>query len=456
MKKKYIPVREVLIFLAMLAFLLNYLGNKKDRQEVQAKAGMQAEETSRNEETEEKNPNRESAAGAEGQGQAAEGAGKKGQKQDGKSTKEGEQGQNGENMDSEGQNLNGETAQAKGETLADWKKEIEKSAPSQGQAADGSPNGESAGNAGENPSGGAGEASENAQAKNGNPSEGTGDAKDKGASGEGAGKDKNAGTSGEGAGAGAENPNGGNTQAANGAAQAGGGVYTSTAAPGTNPQNAGQADGALPALQEEDIYSFLQGPGSWGERRTWSGEWCEFEIDGNRFGGFGCGLCCMTNVYDTLSPYEVSPWDMFENARVASDYSPGGEYGAIDWQEMRCTLDVCGISGELHKKPPTFEEFRAQVRCALSAIVLVSNGNEDTYWPNTKGHYVNIWLYERDDTIFLAEPGNPGRNRTRIPLRHLYDSLKMGSSYQYLLVTGYDEEENRWRASGISENWCRP
>lgn len=216
-----------------------------------------------------------------------------------------------------------------------------------------------------------------------------------------------------------------------------------------------QAD-TLPSVQEGDIYSFLQGPGSWGERRSWSGEWCEFEIDGNRFGGFGCGLCCMTNVYDTLSPYEVSPWDMFENARVASDYSPGGEYGAIDWQEMRCTLDVCGISGELHKKPPTFEEFRAQVRGALTAIVLVSNGNEDTYWPNTKGHYVNIWLYERDDTIFLAEPGNPGRNRTRIPLRHIYDSLKMGSSYQYLLVTGYSEEENRWRASGISENWCRP
>ena len=64
MKKKYIPVREVLIFLAMLAFLLNYLGNKKDRQEVHAKNGVQAEESSQRgegEETEEQNPNRESA-----------------------------------------------------------------------------------------------------------------------------------------------------------------------------------------------------------------------------------------------------------------------------------------------------------------------------------------------------------------------------------------------------------
>ncbi len=414
MKKKYIPVREVLIFLAMLAFLLNYLGNKKDRQEVHAKNGMQAEESSQRgegEETEEQNPNRESA----GEQAADDGSGAVG-----------EETPDGEN---------------EGKTLADWKEEIEKNVPSQEQAGTGSQNAENAEDGNQN--------TESADAKAGGaqPGKESPDLENVQA--------RKGGSNGERAEA--NSPNGKSTAPANGAVQAGeGNVYTSsTAASGANPENAVQAD-TLPSVQEGDIYSFLQGPGSWGERRSWSGEWCEFEIDGNRFGGFGCGLCCMTNVYDTLSPYEVSPWDMFENARVASDYSPGGEYGAIDWQEMRCTLDVCGISGELHKKPPTFEEFRAQVRGALTAIVLVSNGNEDTYWPNTKGHYVNIWLYERDDTIFLAEPGNPGRNRTRIPLRHIYDSLKMGSSYQYLLVTGYSEEENRWRASGISENWCRP
>ena len=413
MKKKYIPVREVLIFLAMLAFLLNYLGNKKDRQEVHAKNGVQAEESSQRgegEETEEQNPNRESA----GEQATDDGSGAVGEE-----TPDGEH---------------------EGKTLADWKEEIEKNVPSQEQAGAGSQDAENAGDGNQN--------TESADAKDGGaqPGEESLDLENVQA--------RKGGSAGEQAEA--NSPNGNSTTPVNGAAQAGeGNVYTSTAASGANPENAGQAD-ALPSVQEGDIYSFLQGPGSWGERRSWSGEWCEFEIDGNRFGGFGCGLCCMTNVYDTLSPYEVSPWDMFENARVASDYSPGGEYGAIDWQEMRCTLDVCGISGELHKKPPTFEEFRAQVRGALTAIVLVSNGNEDTYWPNTKGHYVNIWLYERDDTIFLAEPGNPGRNRTRIPLRHIYDSLKMGSSYQYLLVTGYSEEENRWRASGISENWCRP
>lgn len=397
MKKKYIPVREVFIFLAMLVFLLNYLEQKKDRQEIEVKAGVRTEEDSQygvGEETEEQNPDRESAGTGEQSPEEdlnVETAQAREEDLDVEAAEAKEQGQSEEN------------GQTDGKTLSDWKKEIEKQVPSQEQAGEEKPDVDST------------EAEE-------------------------------------------QSPDVESAGAGGGTAQDGeGNVYTGAAeTSGTNPQNVGQAPIPADTIQEEDIYSFLQGPGSWGERRSWSGEWCEFEIDGNRFGGFGCGLCCMTNVYDTLSPYEVSPWDMFENARVASDYSPGGEYGAIDWQEMRCTLDVCGISGELHRKPDTFEEFRAQVRGALSAIVLVSNGNEDTYWPNTKGHYVNIWLYERDDTIFLAEPGNPGRNRTRIPLRHIYDSLKMGSSYQYLLVTGYSEEENRWRASGISENWCRP
>lgn len=331
MKKKYIPVREVLIFLAMLAFLLNYLGNKKDRQEVHAKNGVQAEESSQRgegEETEEQNPNRESAGE---------------QATDDGSRAVGEETPDGEN---------------EGKTLADWKEEIEKNVPSQEQAGAGSQDAENAGDGNQN--------TESADAKDGGaqPGEESPDLENVQA--------RKGGSAGEQAEA--NSPNGNSTTPVNGAAQAGeGNVYTSTAASGANSENAVQAD-TLPSVQEGDIYSFLQGPGSWGERRSWSGEWCEFEIDGNRFGGFGCGLCCMTNVYDTLSPYEVSPWDMFENARVASDYSPGGEYGAIDWQEMRCTLDVCGISGELHKKPPTFEEFRAQVRGALTAIVLVSNG----------------------------------------------------------------------------------
>ena len=70
---------------------------------------------------------------------------------------------------------------------------------------------------------------------------------------------------------------------------------------------------------------------------------------------------------------------------------------------------------------------------------------------------MNIWLYqEEDDTVFLAEPGNPENNRSRIPLRYIYDALKTVSRFQYLAVEGYLEEDNQWKAHGIDENWNRP
>ena len=74
-------------------------------------------------------------------------------------------------------------------------------------------------------------------------------------------------------------------------------------------------------LKEEEIYTFLQGPRAWSEKIPWSGEWCMNGVNGNPFGGFGCGLCCLANIYDTLSPYEVSPWNMCEYAMVVSEYA---------------------------------------------------------------------------------------------------------------------------------------
>ena len=56
----------------------------------------------------------------------------------------------------------------------------------------------------------------------------------------------------------------------------------------------------------------------------------------------------------------------------------------------------------------------------------------------------------------MAEPGNREKNRSRIPLRYVYDALKTGSTFQYLAVKGYAEAENMWRADGIEEDWCRP
>lgn len=210
-------------------------------------------------------------------------------------------------------------------------------------------------------------------------------------------------------------------------------------------------------LEEHEVYTFLQGPRSWEEGISWSGEWCFFGVKGNSFGNFGCGLCCMANIYDTLSPYEVSPWDMCEYAMSVSGYAPRRKVGAIDWGNMKEVLKKCGISCDVYYKPDTYETFQEQMSRAKSAVVLVSSANDDTYWKNTPGHYVNIWLYqEEDDTVFIAEPGNPESNRTRIPLRYIYDALKTVSKFQYLLVDEYNEENNQWRVNGIDENWNRP
>ena len=210
-------------------------------------------------------------------------------------------------------------------------------------------------------------------------------------------------------------------------------------------------------LEEPEVYTFLQGPRAWSEGIAWSGEWCLFGVKGNSFGNFGCGLCCMANIYDTLSPYEVSPWDMCEYARSVSGYAPKRKAGAIDWGNMKEVLKKCGVSCDVYYKPDSYEIFQRQIAEAKSAVVLVCSANDDTYWKDTPGHYVNIWLYqEEDDTVFLAEPGSPTNNRTRIPLRYVYDALKTTSKFQYLLADEYQEENNQWKETGIDENWNRP
>ncbi len=210
-------------------------------------------------------------------------------------------------------------------------------------------------------------------------------------------------------------------------------------------------------IDENEVYTFLQGPRSWSEGIPWSGEWCLFSVKGNSFGNFGCGLCCMANIYDTLSTYEVSPWDMCEYAMEVSGYAPRRKSGAIDWGNMKEVLKTCGISCDVYYKPESYEIFQQQIAKAKSAVVLISSNNDDVFWKDTPGHYVNIWLYRaEDDTVFLAEPGSPNNNRTRIPLQYVYDALKTTSKFQYLLVEQYQEQENQWKKNGIDENWNRP
>ncbi len=205
------------------------------------------------------------------------------------------------------------------------------------------------------------------------------------------------------------------------------------------------------------VYTFLQGPKSWGEGRAWSGEWSETYVNGNYFGNFGCGLCCMANIYSSLTEYTCSPWDMYEHARAVSGYSPTRKIGAIGWADMKVTLRKSGFDCSLENKPEGYEQFQEQMRETPMAVVLVCSADDDTFWENTGGHYVNISLYNPDkDEVFLADPGGPDRNRTWIPLRYVYDALKTSSQYQYLLVKGYEEENNLWKQDGIDEAWVEP
>ncbi len=222
---------------------------------------------------------------------------------------------------------------------------------------------------------------------------------------------------------------------------------------GTIPANLG--DFMLkPKERAKLVYSFLQGPKSYGEGLAWPGSWCEEPVGYNKFGGFGCGFCCMANIYSTLTDYECSPLDIYEFAKTASRYYPTSESGAIGWKDMKKTLKAAGFDCKNYRKPATYREFQEQMRHTLSAIVLVSSADDAAFWQDTPGHYVNIWLYQQDDdTVFLAEPGNPQNNRTWIPLRYVYDALKTVSQYQYLAVTSYSEEENTWKWNGIDEIW---
>lgn len=209
-----------------------------------------------------------------------------------------------------------------------------------------------------------------------------------------------------------------------------------------------------PQEQAAGVYSFLQGPKAYAAGLPWSGDWCEKVVGGNKFGGFGCGFCCMANIYSSLTKYECSPWDMYEFAIHSSLYYPTRESGAIGWEDMRTVLREAGFTCKNRLKPKSYKKFKKQIKKAKSAIVLVSSANDNTFWVNTPGHYVNIWLYqEESDMVFLTEPGAPDRNRTWIPLRYVYDALKTVSQYQYLTVDGYSEAKNQWKADGIDDNW---
>lgn len=220
-----------------------------------------------------------------------------------------------------------------------------------------------------------------------------------------------------------------------------------TAEPTTEPTR-------KPVDKTLQIYTYLQGPKSWNQGIDWSGEWGESYMDGGSFGGFGCGLCCMANIYSSLTPYQCSPVDMYRYAKKHTGYGGGM---AIDWGYIRRGLTSLGLHCHVERKQETYHEFRENIRKSKCAIVLVSSANSTVHWKNTPGHYVTIFEFqEKTEKVFLADSGDPDHNRRWIHLKKVYWSLKTASNWQYLVVSGYDKQKDHWHHKKADGTWNRP
>lgn len=215
-----------------------------------------------------------------------------------------------------------------------------------------------------------------------------------------------------------------------------------------------QEETDLRTQAEEKAYSFLQGPLSWKRRLTWSGVWGKTYYDGDSFGGYGCGLCCLANIYSTLTDYEATPVNLYAYAKKVTDYGGGGP---IDWVYMYQVLQKLGMEAKLMKKPDSYREFREDIENCLNAVVLVCSYDSTCYWENTDGHYVTILGYDPEtEEIFLGDSGDPTHNRQWVSLDKIYQSLKTSSRWQYLCVNSYDDQSCSWKHEYAGGRWVRP
>ena len=229
-------------------------------------------------------------------------------------------------------------------------------------------------------------------------------------------------------------------------------------APGETPDSVTESpETAAPhagtSLSEAQIYSYLQGPKSWGSKKAWSGKWGVTFYDGAKFGAFGCGLCCMANLYCSLTPYKCTPVDAYHYAKKNTGYHGGG---AIDWGYMRDSLSLMGFSCSLGKKPKTYGAFQKMITANLGTITLISSNESKCYWTDNPGHYVTIFLYDqKTDKVFLADSGVPEHNRQWISLKLIYKSLKTASAWQLLSVTDYQKDKDTWKHKNASGSWVK-
>lgn len=204
----------------------------------------------------------------------------------------------------------------------------------------------------------------------------------------------------------------------------------------------------------EEIFTYLQGPKSWSQRRDWSGSWGSEFYDGGSFGAFGCGLCCLANVYSTVSNFQCTPVDIYQFAKRNTGYNGGG---AIAWKYMDNILTSLGMQSSLRRKPDNYNEFKKQISEASCSIVLVSSDASKCYWTDTPGHYVTVFLYDKEnDMVFLADSGDPSHNRQWVDLRKIYKSLKSASEWQYLCIGDYNKENDTWKHKALNGEWVKP
>jgi len=140
---------------------------------------------------------------------------------------------------------------------------------------------------------------------------------------------------------------------------------------GDMPQTAGksiQTAGQNNVVKPEDaVYTFLQGPKSWGKRLTWSGKWAETYYDGGKFGAFGCGFCCMANIYSSQTTYEASPVDIYKYTKRNTIYGGGG---AVAWEYMESAMQGLGFEVSLRRKPTSYRKFQKMI----GLMILVKSG----------------------------------------------------------------------------------
>ncbi|MCR4604736.1 MAG: hypothetical protein K5639_01930 [Eubacterium sp.] len=205
---------------------------------------------------------------------------------------------------------------------------------------------------------------------------------------------------------------------------------------------------------EPGIATFFQGPKSWKKKYDWSGYWGDLTIDGRRFGGFGCGLCCMANFYCSLTPYQCSPIDMYKFAKKVSSY-PGG--GAIDWPQIKKTMEAAGFVVDYGKRPKKYSKFKKLMKEAMASMVVVSSSYDNSFWKNTYGHYVTLFKYDPvTDMAFLGDSGKKHRNRRWISLKKVYKALKLSNSNHYMRMLSYDENRDTYKHKKISGKWVKP